>query len=201
MNVSNLKVFESLKVKMPASKNWEEVDIIKVEGKTVFLGLPKTIENISVSQIVNCCLEEGKNKYLFNGEIYDIIFSNPQAIVIYVPGNLKKFIEFRKEPRFEETYLGQVSKLRNMYVSITDISVSGLRIHSDSNLEVGDRIGIMIFHTSKADEYIACRGMVAWKKDHQFSNLYGIEIEEILDEYKDVFFGLMEELNNKEVDG
>lgn len=196
MELADIKAYGSMRIKVDGKDEWHKADILKVEGKNISIELPEMLKNFSISQGVRCAIGDERNSYIFSGEIFDVIFRFPQSLVIYVPGNIKRFSEFRREKRYKTQYLAEVFKLRRQFGCIKDISTGGMCMFSNAHLEIGDIVGVRFFHNEGEEDYIYFSGIIAWKKTTKMTYAYGIEIVEIDEYHEDKYFGLIEELNS-----
>lgn len=174
MQLNDLMSFEYIEISLKKRKTWYLVELIRVNDRVVTVTLPKGLTNFFIGDEVICRFSEGKNTYIFDSEISEVSFKHPQTLVLYVPGQIAKFNEFRKEKRYCVKYLAEVYKLNTFYATVEDISYRGLCIHTTKYLEKGDDIAITILCEDR--EQITFEGVVVRRRDVVDSIEYGIEI-------------------------
>jgi hypothetical protein len=197
MELIDVLAYGSLKIKLLDDGNWHTVDIVTVKDRNITVKLPTLLKHFSISSEIHCMFGDGKNSYLFSGEIFDVVFRQPQSLVIYVPGKIKRFNEFRREKRYITRFLGEVYKLKRQLACVKDVSSSGVCLYTDAHLETGDVVGVKFFYKEDVKDFIYFIGLVMWKKKLTSTVAYGIEIDQIDNVYEDKYFELIQILNSK----
>jgi len=196
MELADIKVYEFLEVSLKNKTDWYTTEIIKVADNTVTIALPQKWKTFFMNDEVKCRLTDGKNTYVFDSEISDVIFRYPQALVLFVPGQIRKLDEFRKDKRYTTSLVAEVFKLKKVYCYVKDISRRGLCIDSQGYFEKADDVGVTLFFDN-GRQSIYFEGRVVRKDEHESFREYGIEIENIKYEEEDKYFKLVEELEKQ----
>lgn len=196
MQLEDVKAYEYLEINIKNRVDWHVVEILKTSEKTITVTLPKNLKGFFVGDEVKCRFTDGKSTYVFEGEIFDVIFKHPQAMVLFVPGQIRKYDEFRKEKRYATSLLAEVYKLKKFYGYVKDVSRKGLCLLSKGFLEKGDEIGITLFY-GREYQQIYFEGVVVRKEEYGSYKEYGIEITNIRYEEEDKLFKLIEELEKQ----
>lgn len=195
MELVDLQAFEHVDIYVKSSDTWYTTDILQIGDKTVTVKLPKDLRNFFVTDEVKCRVTDGKNTYLFDGEVFDIIFKYPQALVLFIPGQIKKYDKFRKEKRFNVGILAQIYKLKAFYGYVKDLSIKGICLHSKGFLDKGDEIGVTLYFDD-GKQCVYFEGRVVRKIEFEDYKEYGIEIDIIKSEELDKYIKYIEQLEN-----
>jgi len=196
VQLTDIQAYEYLDISIKKSTDWYTTEIIRVAEKIITVTLPKNMKSFFVSDEVKCRFTNGKSTYLFDGEISDVIFRHPQALEVFVPGQVRKFDEFRKEKRYYTSLLAEVFKLRKVYGYVKDVSRRGLCLLTKGFLEKGDEVGVTVFYND-GKQYVYFEGIVVRKEEVGEFREYGIEIENIRYEEEDKYFKLVEDLEKE----
>ncbi len=196
MELTDIQAYEFIEISLKNDMDWHTTEIIRVNDKAITVILPKNLKRFFISDEIKCRFTDGKNTYLFDGEISDVIFKFPQALVIFVPGQVRKFDEFRKDKRYSTSLLAEIYKLKKVYGYVKDISRRGFCLHTKGYLEKGDDIGVTLFFNNGRQQ-IYFEGRVVRKEEADDFREYGIEIENIKYEEEDKYFKLVEELEKQ----
>lgn len=200
MELTDIQVYEYMEICLKNSLTWYIAEIMEATQKTVTVTLPKGMKRFFVTDEVKCRISDGKNTFIFDSEICDVIFKNPQALVLFVPGQIKRFDEFRKEKRYSTNLLAEAYKLKKIYGYVNDLSRRGLCFQSKGYLEKGDEIGIKLYYEG-GNQWVYFEGIVVRKEEVGDAREYGIEIENIKYEEEDKYFKLVEELERLALGG
>lgn len=196
MDLVDLQVYEYVDISLKNSEEWFNTEIINIDQKFLIITLPKNLRDFYISDEVKCRVTDGKNTYVFYGEITDVIFRAPQSLVLFVPGQIKKYDKYRKEKRYDVNMPCQIFRLRRVWAFVTDISIKGISIRTKGYLDKGDEIGVSIY-PENSDEHIFFECIVIRKTDYDNYREYGIEIEYVESEQMDKYIKLIEALELK----
>jgi len=199
MELMDLQVYEYVDILLKGSEEWFSTEIVNIDQKFLIITLPKNLRDFFISDEVKCRVTDGKNTYMFYGEITDVIFRHPQSLVLFVPGQIKKYDKYRKEKRYSVNMPCQIYRLRRFFGFVTDLSIKGINIRTKGYLDKGDEIGISIY-LQNSSEHIFFECIVVRKTDYTEYREYAIEIEYLESEQMDKYIKLIEdlEINHRE---
>lgn len=137
-----------------------------------------------------------ENEYVLEGEIMDIDIYNNYSISIYI-NNMNIYKNRRKHFRYYAK-LGSSLKTsqeeKGIYSIIINISLSGIGLISKSNINLGSRIYLDLFLSSK--NILPVEGTITRKKALNYGYEYGISIISIPSENQEKYKRLIDELDN-----
>ena len=197
MKLIDIQTYEYIDICLKSSNDWYTTEILNViNDKTMIITLPDNLKGFFVSDELKCRITDGKDTYIFDAEIYDVIFKHPQALVLFVPGQIKKFDKYRKEKRYSVSFLTEIYKLKSFYGCVKDISIKGICFNSKGYLDKGDEIAVTLYFDD-GKQFVFFEGRVVRKIEQNNFREYGIEIENIKSEELDKYISLIDSLEKQ----
>lgn len=194
MELTDILNYEYIEISLNNSSEWYKTEAVKVVENSVYVVLPKGLKNFFVSDDIKCRISDGKSLYVFDSEISEIIFKHPQSLVLFVPGQIKKYYDTSKETRYYTSLIAEIYKLKRMVGYIKDVSIRDMCLRSLGFLEKGDNVTVIVYFNNN---HVYFEGRVAKRINCENYREYTIEIETIEPTEYDKFLAMLEILDQQ----